>query len=371
MHKYLYICLLTIIFYSCSEKKSQAYLQITNENIILPVVENYADLHINLDYSNSNGTDYLTYLTRNTISGEQEILFFDLKSNKIVKNLIFSENNGFSKSINSFTNIETNNLFATGSFNDTIYITDLNAKILKKAYLFDENIVSNLTSTTGKKIIYKNNKIYFSPEISFETINDLTNKSIFYTYNFESDKIEDLHFYYPKEYLSSKVFNPEFSYCYDGKNILYSPLNSDELWVTDLDHKNFKKVNAKSDYFREFRPYEKQPQSMQEAIFNYCFYSYYTFIAFDKYRNVYYRFFIPGIDIDMDNKTLVQQKETPQKMSIIILDKDLNKIGETLFENQNLQSSYFITPDGLYIEVKNDDKTLFTKLELINENKSN
>jgi hypothetical protein len=371
MKKYLHFFLAIVIFYSCSKKKDQAFLQMTDENIVLPIVENYADLHINLNYANYNGLDYLTYLTRNTITQKQEILFFNLKEKRITKNLVFSENNGFSNSINSFSSINSDQLLATGSFNDSVYITDLNAKILKKIYLFDENVVSNLTSTDGKKIIYNDDKIYFSPEISFENISDLNSKSIFYAYNIETNQIENSHFSYPKEYINSKVFNPEFSYCYDGNNILYSPLNSHDIWITDLNQKNFKKVEAKSNYFREFRPYEKQPKSMQEAIFNYCFYSYYTFITFDKYRNVYYRFFIPGIDIDMDNKTLVQQKETPQKISVIILDKNLNKIGETLFDNQNLQSSYFIAPDGLYIKIKNGDKTLFKKFNLVYEDENN
>lgn len=63
------------------------------------------------------------------------------------------------------------------------------------------------------------------------------------------------------------------------------------------------------------------------------------------------------------------------KFSIIILDKDLNIIGETLFpENTYASNHFFIRRDGLYIStnfVKNinctDDKLCFRRFELVRE----
>lgn len=369
--KRIFAYLLLIFLYGCKKNEDLSYLKI-EKNINLPLSEEYANLYINLDYYDYNGIDYLTYLTRNLSTKEQEIIFFNLESKKINKTISCSKQNGYSKSISSFVTIENERFFSTGGFNDSIYMSDFNNRILKSAYLHDDEVVSNLTSTTGKKVFVKEEKIYFSPELSFVNINELESKPLFYSFSFTNKKLDSLPVFFPKEYLYSECFNPEFSYVYTDTSVLISALNSHEMWSYDFKNREIKKIEAQSDYFRGFRKYSKQPKTMQEAIYNYCYYSYYAYIVYDKYREVYYRFFIPGKNIDIDDENLAIEKDIPQKMSIIILDKNYNKIGETLFENSNLTLSFFVAPDGLYVNSKkmvDDESNVYTKLRLIYENK--
>ena len=88
---------------------------------------------------------------------------------------------------------------------------------------------------------------------------------------------------------------------------------------------------------------------MKDALYNTVTYSSFTEIIYDKYRNVYYRFFYPGIEIDKTDDNLASKANHFEKMSILILDEKLNKIGETFFDNKLRFYSNFITKEGLFV----------------------
>jgi len=97
-------------------------------------------------------------------------------------------------------------------------------------------------------------------------------------------------------------------------------------------------------------------------------------LIYDKYRNVYYRFVFPKVDLptnETDYAEIWQMGRT--KFSIIILNDQFEVIGETLFpENVYVSTQYFIRKEGLYIGTsfpKNpnfDENTLsFQRIELV------
>ncbi|GAH75481.1 unnamed protein product, partial [marine sediment metagenome] len=79
---------------------------------------------------------------------------------------------------------------------------------------------------------------------------------------------------------------------------------------------------------------------------------------YDKYRNVFYRFVTPGIEVDKsDNiRDLIEYKPV---FSIMILDADLQVIGEELMPRDKYNSSMaFVGKEGLYIStnhIRNPD----------------
>ena len=76
----------------------------------------------------------------------------------------------------------------------------------------------------------------------------------------------------------------------------------------------------------------------------------YKNILYDKYRKVYYRFAYPETALE-DNLNYMQILHNGKKeFSIIILDEDLNIIGETKFPPFTyVPHICFIREDGLYI----------------------
>lgn len=127
--------------------------------------------------------------------------------------------------------------------------------------------------------------------------------------------------------------------------------------------------------FRKFLKFSGKPQEdMKQGMYDNVHYSQYMDIIYDKYRKVYYRLFLTGIDIEKDSKNLNEEYLNPKVMSIITLDEHFNKIGEDVFPNHDFMLSYFVAPDGLYMssdnvlsEGYNEDSLTFTKLELTHE----
>jgi hypothetical protein len=73
---------------------------------------------------------------------------------------------------------------------------------------------------------------------------------------------------------------------------------------------------------------------------------------YDKYRDVYYRFAYPGVDISQYANYNLQDLYMSglPKFSVIILDKNFNIIGESLFpENTYNPQVAFIHKDGYVI----------------------
>ena len=96
-------------------------------------------------------------------------------------------------------------------------------------------------------------------------------------------------------------------------------------------------------------------------------------IIFDKYRNVYYRFACPQTEVDSKDSYLEITRYGKKLFTIVILDKDLNIIGEKLFpEFTYVPTAHLIRKDGLYISCSHfknpnysDDVLCFQKIKLI------
>lgn len=96
-------------------------------------------------------------------------------------------------------------------------------------------------------------------------------------------------------------------------------------------------------------------------------------LIYDKYRRLYYRFAFPETELE-DGEDHMEIIHNGRKLfSIMVLDEDLNVLGETIFPeytyNPNL---FFISKNGLYLSVSHfkrpdfDENMLrFQKIELI------
>ena len=99
----------------------------------------------------------------------------------------------------------------------------------------------------------------------------------------------------------------------------------------------------------------------------------YEDIIFYKYRNVYYRFACPQTEVDSKDSYLEITRYGKKLFTIVILDKDLNIIGEKLFpEFTYVPTAHLIRKDGLYISCSHfknpnysDDVLCFQKIKLI------
>ncbi len=141
---------------------------------------------------------------------------------------------------------------------------------------------------------------------------------------------------------------------YAQDRYVYSFFHNHKIFSTKDNREYDKEYEAKSKFFgRDFLSVRGA-----KAIDNEIKSPRYFNLVYDKYRNIFYRFCYTGYNITKDDSSLELMMYLPI-FSIIVLDKDLNVIGETLFpENTYNPYMYFVAPEGLYIStnhIKNPD----------------
>ena len=140
----------------------------------------------------------------------------------------------------------------------------------------------------------------------------------------------------------------DFSRTYDGKNFIYSFYVDEDILVTSIDHAEVKRIRAKSRYIDS--PDEEQPLNAQKGPQLNLELARYGDLMYDPYREVYYRFAYPKTELDDKINWMGKSVYGRKKFSVIILDKDFQIIGETLFP-EAIYNPYasFVSKEGLYI----------------------
>lgn len=168
-----------------------------------------------------------------------------------------------------------------------------------------------------------------------------------------------------------KAQDARVSRIFDGEHFVYSFYVDDEILVTDINHSELKRVQAKSAYINS--PLEKQktgvdgPRSNLEV-------ARYGDVLHDAYRKVYYRFVYPQTELDGATNWRGRAVYGRKRFSVMILDEQFHVIGETLFP-ESVYNSYvfFVDEDGLYISRdyqmgsgnQTDDYMTFELFELV------
>lgn len=177
----------------------------------------------------------------------------------------------------------------------------------------------------------------------------------------------------PSKKVLGSTLGIEFAYsrCYDGANFVYSFFFDEAISVVSPTGHLERKVKAKSRYLEHIYSGNKMPADLGELNKMLCEIPFYGHLIYDKYRNVYYRFVYPETEMlptdDFTDVWLLGRS----KFSIIILNKDLEVIGETLFpENIYASKLCFVREDGLYLGTSfvnnpnfSDDKLSFKRIE--------
>ncbi|WP_455590609.1 DUF4221 family protein [Bacteroides sp.] len=195
-----------------------------------------------------------------------------------------------------------------------------------------------------------------------------------------TDKLTEFAFRFPAIMISERILKNtlgvEFSYSsyFVENHFVYSFFFDEDIYVVSLDGKMERKVTAKSKYIDKISVDNKVPDlsSLAETL---CKIPMYGNLIYDKYRDVYYRFVYPETALGPNENFMDIWQLGRTKFSIMILNKDLEVIGETLFpENTFASNLFFIREDGLYLStsfVKNpnysDDILAFKRIELVKE----
>lgn len=326
-------------------------------------------------YLDKNKKEYLTFQN----PGKNELLFYNMNSCK----LDFKINPDIegANGVGFFVGYYIHNLdsiFLTTQSLQEITLIDKNA-IIKDKIQYEESIDKvplaryYSTSSIYNPIVLINDALYITPGCNrWAEVNPMCA-----FISLENKNVNTLPLSYP--FFQGAVnkakragVEESLSRCFDGKHFVYSFYFDEDIYIASLDHKSVDKIKIRSKFIDKVRMLDDFGNLTLEDM---CANPNYGNLLFDKYRNVYYRVAYPEAEIEKSVKGMELLQYGRKNFSIIILDKDFNIIGETLFPDYTYNSNVmFIREDGLYISNSHymnpnfsDDILSFVRFNLVEQ----
>lgn len=336
----LLLSLIICFLFSCKKEKSSSSYNCNLETT--KMIKSFtldSDVKYNAFYlytfSDDKGKEYLSFLNYRT----NQILFYDLKTSEFLFKL---------------------NLYAEGPYGTT----DEGYKVLP-SYTPSSHPYLPPVFIDKKVYITQNAIERFNPidktpvSVVIDTIQK-SSKGLPLTYNVLTKEEKDAN-------------DTRFSRIFNGKEFIYSFYTAEDIVVASIDHSEIKKIKVKSQHIDSST--EKQVDSEQGPKLNLEL-ARYGDLVYDPYREVYYRFAYPKTILEDDIRWWGKAVYGRKKFSVIILNKDFQIIGETLFPEAMYNSYvFFVNSDGLYISRdyqmlygQSEDYMTFELFKLIEKN---
>lgn len=304
-------------------------------------------------YEDVNGEEYLVFQNQTY----RQLLFYNLQTQELLKKIICdTEGPDAVPQFSGFYVRNMDEIYLANTNLDGISVIDGQGKPRKlyKGKTKEGKTVMNTTALTWKRIQQINNNLYIPLNINREYGKDVKfqKSNLCGTLNLENGELELL----PLTYFDiikregDDLIVAYYSRCTNGKQFIYSFEDSENLFVTDLEHTSLKKIKAKSRFLPtlQFKPQEysiaspDNCSSMEQPR--------YGTILYDPYRKVYYWIAYPKAEIEKDVNCFDLMACGGKNFSVIILNEDFEIIGETLMPDYTYNPRLcFVRNDGLYI----------------------
>ena len=355
----VYLLFILLLICSCTREQQvdNSYLEAVNSYISFPLDDETRLPQYCFWYFIDNGKDFIAFP-----NDQNQILFYDMTSREILKKVQFAIEgiNGVGN-IHSFSIVDFGHIYIADMNRPIIYETDTTGQIRSK-------IIFNKTSD-GKPLIPAESYIN-SPIISFadslfvpqyrnrmlgENSLKQSPRGIIIDKNTNEIVATPLNHILPVDNIADARYltaGDIGSVCFDGRNLIFSYELIDTVYKLSMDFSTINKYSIKSKYTKKAKYEVLRNVDFNQKMKRVCELPVYGNIIYDKYREVYYRFTFPEVSFDMKENFLDIFHYGKKIFSIIILDNDMHKIGETIFPEFTFNSNlYFIKEDGLYLNV--------------------
>lgn len=172
-------------------------------------------------------------------------------------------------------------------------------------------------------------------------------------------------------------YSIEHSRCYTGKSFVYAFRDMEFLYETDILHKKYRKIRARSKYLRPMEVMEKQIQTYDrdKSFKRSLARGRYGKILYDFYRHVYYRVVFPPSEVPGNVNLMDFKWGGGHAFSIMILDEKFNILDEVMLPKDTYcPYPMFVDKDGLYIHQSHildpnysDDVCIFRLFTLVDK----
>ena len=357
MKKLTALTFLLLIFSlsSCNRKHTESNwvaLIKTEKTLSFPLDSETKSLIVALfPYTDSEGKEFLTFQNER----KNEILFYEMNSGKFLYKIKPAREgpDGIGR-LFGYHIKDLNTIYLTKLSRPEVILIDSTAKVKERinfGITSDGLLINNSysISMTYTPIIIIDNKMYLVSEANRWA----ERNPVSFTIDIHTKELDFLPFEYPVFPVSSdktkrSSIESYLSRCFDGSNFIYSFHYDENIYVASPDHQSVRKIPVKSRYVRkvEFFELKTSGDPMKNTIES----SNYGNLYFDSYRDVYYRVAYPKNEVGANDNFLELFNYGRKVFSVMILNRDFQVIGETLFPEYVYNPwVMFIREDGLYI----------------------
>ncbi len=351
-----------LLFSGCTDKK-------TDTGVPAKVLQNAENkLRIPLDDQTPNFSFGLGYLDGeipylfNIQPDRNEIQVYDMGQKELAKTLKFEvEGNQGVGMLRGFHVHTVDSIFLFTSQAGSIYLTDLEQSYLSKISFessgysdpeFSPAYFNSYPIIRGRNMLAK---VLVPANLREMDESSLSDKILSMDMDMTTGEMELTSHKYPSGYLSDGFRIPYYSMAASPDKIVYSFFADHNLYVASSAKDELQAIPAKSQFFPEtFSTLSRTAERIE--FLRYLFTTArYENLLFDPYRKVFYRFCFPAIEVESEEE-LDQLRNFPKDFSIMILDKDLQVLGETRFKGYKyVTNNVFVAKEGLYMSVNHPD----------------
>lgn len=361
--KYIYLFIF-VALYSCSNKeilKDRYTLLSTNHSISLTVPNDIRNVSKCIEYYiTPDNNQYLFYLGENS---ENKILIYDLDSLKIHSKIQMMKEGPIGVgNIKSLLVHNLDTIFLTTGQQDKLFIINWKGELMKnisiKNYSYGDLSFPNHrirpSLCFAKSLVYSNGKIFAATNMPISP--DPKKLKFFKTtleINLQDGSQKLLPMSFPKICdKKGKALCLYLSILHVKNKFIYSFLNSHNCLIT-TDHINIETKTIKSRFAKKDFKKPGHNSRMLDIARIILEYPAYEDFMYDPYRDLIYRFCYPGVSVS-NKDNLMNMNEFKPIFSIMILDTDLNILGETLMpKNTYNMNMAFVGREGLYLSTNN------------------
>ncbi|WP_339922800.1 DUF4221 family protein [uncultured Cyclobacterium sp.] len=309
----------------------------------------------------SDSGQYLFYLNHVSMN----LQFLNLENGKVAKEIVLEYDGPNSMSrLSGIAGLEEDTVWTTFSPHAISFLNYDGEILFEKKIPAGKVDITYVGSDFHKELHRYSDKVfgmqpYFMNHHGMNK-EDIQKHSLVYSYDMVSDQSKWYDVYYAKDYWDKGKKRAYFSWARRKDKLYISPWYDHEIQVFDMSkEKVIEKIDVKSDHINSFYFLNEIPGSREEGRVNTLIHDLYGIILYDKYRDCFYRFFYPGYmdEREYSLKKLSMLNRSRPFIGVMVLDKDLNILGEHVFDKFQVHTSsnVFVGEEGLYLSLNNEN----------------
>lgn len=361
----VFLLFLFVAFSSCNEygsvvnsidhKAIYNHDLVEKDTIVFGLDSITSQLFSALEYNSSSKT--MSFIA------EKNILVYDYVSKSLIRKI--SINSSYPT---SYSMLNTDSIYIIDYGDEKVLRINQDGNVLNEYKIIRGIKYFPLPITKISPVVFKDNALFFTGNVAGEYIDENeSNRMVLCKLDLGSGKVS--YFVpYPDIYQTYNWGGALFRWVYSDYNadrdlFVFSFPADNYIYTISDDMKQMQKYYAGSRHIDVMTYFERNkiiPIDSETKVKHYAESHSYANIIFDKYRNVYYRIAELGTEY---NGIPGWQKE----ISIIIMDRQFQIIGETFVGKCNLNYKYaiFVNEYGLHIpQITSEDVLCFKRYEL-------